>query len=36
VLNGDPADIALTIKIEDRVLIKVFGISDLNRAKLDL
>jgi len=36
VLNSDPADIAATVQVKDRVLIKVSGFTHLHFAKLDV
>ena len=36
VLNGDPGDIAVVVKVKDRVLIKVLGFRNLDSAKLNV
>jgi hypothetical protein len=36
VLNGDPADIAAAVKVKDCVLIKIFGFSHVDSAKLNV
>jgi len=35
VLNSDPADIAATVQVKDRVLIEIFGCSHVDSAKLN-
>ncbi len=35
-LNGDPANIAVTVKIKQGIFVKFFGFCYLNRAKLNI
>ncbi len=36
VLNGNPADIAASVQVENRVLIKIFGLSDIDNTELNV